>query len=291
MQGIGCHFHRVKSARLGIFEYADYRHYLRDGYTEKKAAGPGFSHRVFARRAGIESTNYLKLVMDGKRNLSPEMASRFASGYGLAKQEADFFCELVAFNQAKTSAQRERCYERLSSFRPYRALRKLDGEQATYHSTWYLPAIRELVARDDFRDDPKWIARQLLPRIRVTQARKALQVLETLGLLERDPSGKLRQRDAVVTTGDGPLGHHIVSYHRMMMAQAAEAIDSVPRDLREMSSLTLCVSEEVLHLLRRRIQKYRRELLNFAEREGPPERVVQVNFQLFPLSQLKEESP
>src|SRR5690606_35829004 len=111
----------------------------------------------------ISSSNYLKLVIGGKRNLSVSMASQFAKACGLQGTAADFFCELVAYNQAATSAERNRHYERLVRFRPFREIRKLESAQAEYHSTWYLPAIRELCRRTDFREDPKWIAGQLEP--------------------------------------------------------------------------------------------------------------------------------
>jgi len=277
--------------RVNIFEYLDYRQFLRDFYRAKKATEYGFSYRAFSRRAGIRSVNYLKLVMDGERNLTPEMAHQFARGCGLDEQATDYFCELVAFNQTKTTDERNRCYERLARFKQYRTLHRLDAAQAAYHGTWYIPAIRELIARQDFQEDPKWVSHVLLPRITAGEAQKALETLSVLGLVTRDETGRLRQTEPLVTTGSGPLGHHVVNYHRSMMERAAEALDTVPRAEREISSLTLCVSEEVLSDLKERIREFRRELLQVAELSGPPERVVQVNFQLFPLSEKKETEP
>ena len=273
---------------MNVFLYLDYREFLRDFYRQRKASEYGFSHRAFSRRAGLRSTNYLKLVMDGERDLTPEMANQFAKGCRLTDREADYFCELVAFNQARDARERERCHARLQRYREYRRIHWLDAAQTAYHSTWYLPAIRELAARKDFRDDPKWIAEQLQPRITTAQAQKALATLEELGLLSRDGSGRLQQASALVSTGCGPLGHHIINYHRTMLAQAAGALDTVPREEREISSVTLCVSQEVLLDLKERIREFRRELLQLAELEGEPERVVQINFQLFPLSAQRE---
>jgi hypothetical protein len=41
--------------------------------------------------------------------------------------------------------------------------------------------------------------------------------------------------------------------------------------------------------LKERINEFRRELLQISELEGEPERVVQTNFQLFPMSKKREE--
>lgn len=274
--------------RVSVFEYLDYRAYLRDHYKERKAHEYGFSHRAFSKRAGLRSTNYLKLVMDGERNLTPEMAHQFAAGCGLEKAAIDYFCELVAFNQAESAVERNRCHERLMRYKQYRALHQLDAAQTLYHSTWYLPAIRELAARPDFDPDPKWIARTLMPRIAIDEAQLALSTLLQLGLLVRDEGGRVKQADALVTTGPGPLGHQIVNYHRAMLERAAAAIEAIPREEREISSLTLCVSQEVLLDLKERIREFRRELIQLTELGGSPERVVQLNFQLFPLSEKKE---
>jgi uncharacterized protein (TIGR02147 family) len=274
-----------------VFEYGDYRRFLADCYAFEKAARYGFSVRVFARRARIRSSNYLRLVIDGKRNLSRPMAERFAQGCGLQGQELDFFCELVEYGQAKSSAERNRSYERLARFRQFRSVRQLDGAQAEYHSTWYLPAIRELCRRSDFVEDPRWIARQLLPRISATQAKRALATLLRLSLLERDDSGRLRQAAPLVTTGTGPLGHHVFNFHHMMLERAGHALDHVAHDEREVSCITVCVSDAQLAELKQRLRAFRRELLQQAELGNTPERVVQVNFQLFPMSVAVDAPP
>jgi uncharacterized protein (TIGR02147 family) len=274
------------SSDLGVntFSYLDYRVLLRVLFEQKKARGTGFSHRAFSRRAGFRSTNYLHLVLSGKRNLTADGARRFARGFGMNTEETSYFCELVRFNQAKTAEDRAAAYERLGKFRKFRKAHKLLAAQRAYHSTWYLPAIRELAAREDFRDDAAWIAKMLIPPIAAAEARRAVSRLVELGLLVRSPDGALRRQTELVTTGAGPLGHEVVQYHRAMMDRASEAIDRVARDEREISSVTLCVSHDVLLQLKERIRTFRRELLQFAELEGKPERAVQINFQLFPLS-------
>lgn len=269
-----------------MYSYADYRRYLADYYTYAKAAH-AFSFRAFSQRAGIRSSNYLRLVIDGERNLSAPMAVRFARGCGLTGDAALFFCELVSYCQAPSAIERNRAYERLCRFRPFRAVHRLAREQAEYHSHWYVPAIRELARRTDFHDDPEWVAAQLTPRISAAQAERAIETLLSLGLVRRvpDPSGaRLEQTSELVSTGAGPLGHHIVSFHHMMLERAAYALDHVPRDERDISCLTLCVSDAKLRELQERVRAFRRELLQAAEVGDAPERVIQINFQLFPLS-------
>jgi uncharacterized protein (TIGR02147 family) len=278
---------RAKSQSAGqeadVFAYLDYRAFLRDYYLDKKDRR-GLSYRGFSRRAGLRSPNYLKLVIDGDRNLSDEMAARFAKAVGLEADAALYFVELVRFNQAKSSAERNASYSRLTGFRRYQRAQPLELRHAAYHSTWYLPAIRELAARSDFVADPQWIARKLLPAITPTQAAAGLETLLSLGLLVKDELGGVVQGEALVSTGPETRGLHIRNYHRMMMERAICAMDEIAAAERDISSLTLCLGPEGLARLKERIVRFRRELLELSTLEDDPEQVVQVNFQLFPLS-------
>jgi len=276
---------------VNVFGFLDYREALRALYAHKKAHEYGFSHRAFSRRAGLKSTNFLKLVMDGERNLSADAAIRFAHALGLSSQESEFFCELVQYNQARTTRERSLAHERLVRLKPQRAVRELDAQQAAYYSRWYIPAIRELAARTDFQADAAWIARTLEPSISASLASKALTVLTSLGLLSADESGKLRPVDAHVGTGLAPLGHQLADYHRAMIERAGAAIDLFQRDEREIASLTLCIDERILPELKARLTTFRRELMQFAEQSGDRKRVVQINFQLFPLSKKESFTP
>jgi uncharacterized protein (TIGR02147 family) len=273
----------ARAGSIDVFDYLDFRAFLRDVYVDGKKRR-GLSYRGFSRRVGLKSPNFLKRVIDGERNLTDEMAPRFAKALALDDEASAYFVDLVRFNQARTTTQRNTHYARITGSRRYRKTRKLELADAAYHATWYLPAIRELAARGDFRDDPKWIARTLIPPIAKSDAARALQTLLDLGLLVRDATGTIRQGDALVSTGPETVGLHIANYHRAMLERAAEAIDLVAPADRDISSLTLCLGEDGLRRMKDRIQRFRRELLELSTLDDDPVQVVQVNFQLFPLS-------
>jgi len=265
-----------------VFRYHDYRAFLASYYQAKKPRG--FSYRAFARAAQLGAPNYLQLVINGQRGLTEAMSRRFAETCGLGGDAADYFVVLVAFNQAATNEERNEHYQRLRGFRRYRRAHKLELADAAYHSTWYLPAIRELALSPAFREDPEWIGAMLRPRVKAEDVRQALDTLIALGLLERAEDGKLRQKARVVSTGPETLGMHITNYHAEMMQRATAAMTEVPARERDVSSLTLCLGSRGIGQLKERIQAFRRELLELCETEAEPSQVVQVNFQLFPLS-------
>lgn len=267
-----------------IFLFRDYRAFLRAFYALNKSREYGFSLRAFSKRARLRSSNYLKLVMDGQRNLTQDMALRFAEACSQRGQAADYFCALVAFNQAPNARDRERAYTRLVRFKRYRSVYVLDRAQEAYHSRWYIPVIRELLVRPDFREDARWLSRQLMPAITQREAEQAIAILLELGLVARNDAGVLQQVDSLVQTPEGPLGLHVLRFHRVMLERAAEALDTVPRAEREFESLTLCLSESRMQELKARLETFCEELMQSYQADAESRRVVQVNLQMFPLT-------
>jgi uncharacterized protein (TIGR02147 family) len=268
-----------------IFEYLDYRKFLTDYYEAAKENIPGFSYRWFAKRAGYTSPNFLKLVMDGQRNLGAESVDRFADVLKFTQAQRTFFTDLVAFDQADTPEDKNAAFERLAASRRFRNARRIESAYFEYLSRWYYPAIREMVARTDFQEDAEWIARELLPPIPVAQVREALERLLELGLVCREEGGRLTRGDPSITTGHEVRSLAVGNYHRQMLQRAAESIELVPREQRDISALTVCVRAELVPDLKARIHAFREVLLEVCDRDTQPEVVYQINLQLFPLTQ------
>ena len=182
---------KAVSLKPNIFEYKDYRVFLQDLYDYYKKTTDFFSFRYFSKRAGFKSPNYLKLVIEGKRNLSNYSMERFCYALKLNKEESGFFVKLVEFNQANSNSDRAQCALKLVQSKIYQKLNPLKKDQLKYYSQWYQVGIRELSLCQHFEEDAQWIADQFMPKIDRDQAHKALDTLTQLGLLGRDGSGKL----------------------------------------------------------------------------------------------------
>lgn len=272
-----------------VFEYLDFRAYLQDYYKWAKGGRRGFSYRRFSQLAGLRSPNFLKLVIDGDRNIGPSSLSGITSALRMNKGQAQFFEDLVAFGQAKTPEQTERAYGRVSACRVRRKVVTLEGGLYDYFTHWYYPAIRELAAREDFRDDPEWVGRQLLPPVNTAQAKQALSVLKDLGLLQPDDHGRLQRAETSVTTGPEVRRRAFIGYHHQMLQRSAESIGLVPQPEREISALTVCISPDTFARLKLRLQDVLEEVMDTCDADADPRRVYQLNFQLFPLSKSGDE--
>ena len=234
--------------------------------------------------AGFSSSNFVMLVMQGKRNLSGEAILKIARALKLKKTEAEFFENLVRFNQAKSDTERTFYYERIATNRSYAKARPLEKGQFEYYSKWYIPAIRELVLCENFQEDPRWIAEQLTPQITPREAEGALKLLIDLELLVRDESGKLRQQDRHIASGDEVTSLAMTNFQREMIERAAASIDETSHRQREVGSITFAISQEKLAEAKRMIREFRSRLSGFLAEEEKADAVYQFNIQLFNLS-------
>lgn len=278
-----------KSCQINLFEYLDYRAFLRDWYTFKKKERGSYSFRIFSRRGGFGSPNFLKLVMDGDRNLTEDSLSKFVIGLDLNKQEREFFRNLVFFNQATTHDRKNYYYQQILGSRKFNELKPIEKDQYEYYSTWYHPVIRELVATKDFDGTPEWLVERIRPNITVAQAKKSLEILEKLGFIKRISACRFKQTTNLVTTGAESGSLTLLNYHQNLLSLEKELLSKILPAYRDVSALTLGISKKKIPEIKRRIQDFRKELLELVSLEENPETVVLLAMQFMPLTKMEEE--
>lgn len=273
-----------------IYEFLDYRLFLRSWFDAKQKGNPRFSHRLFARLAKQSSPSFLSQVIKGDRNLTPRNVELFVVALGLRKPEGRFFSDLVRFDQASTENEREAAWACLSASKRFKEARSLEGKGFEYISHWYYPAVRELASCSGFRDDPKWIARTLRPAISVAQARRSLEFLFELKLLVRTEDGGIEPLDTTVVTPREVAGMAAHNYHRGMLQLAEQSITSAAPAERHLCAATVSVPEELVAELKEELSAFQERILDLCDRaEQPSTRVYQCNLTLFPLSASTKE--
>jgi uncharacterized protein (TIGR02147 family) len=267
-----------------IFKYIDYRRFLADYYNEKKKTTRHFSYRYFAQKAGFKSPNFLKQVIEGDRNLTRRMVERFLTALKLSKKESVFFRNLVLFNQAKTASEKQEHYSVLVSMMDYISEHKLRGDQYDYFNKWYTSVIRELVCLYNFRDDYRLLANLVKPKIKLTEAREALQLLLRLKLIKKQADGTYKQVDSAITSGTDMISLARRDFNRTMINLAAESLDQFAVDERNVSCITMGISKPCYEVLLAELAAFKERVVSIVNKDAKSSRVYQFNFQLFPLS-------
>ncbi|HKY64032.1 MAG TPA: TIGR02147 family protein [bacterium] len=274
---------------IPLFEYFDYRHFLRDRYQALKA-NRRFSYRLFARRAGFRSSNIFKLVMEGRRNLTEKSSRMFAKGLRLNRSEGEYFRELVLFNQADTHEEKNERYRQLLRMQCLQGLEPLERDRHEYYSAWYHPVVRELVVARDFDGTAKWIAARLDPAVGVAQVNQSIRLLQRLGFIEKTAEGRWRQASPLVSSGAESDSAVLLHYHRSVLEILLRQAGSRHPSERDISALTLGIHRSRVSELKRRVQEFRREILQLVSEDHEPEEVVILGIQLLPVTQGKAAS-
>lgn len=267
---------------LNIFGYSDYREFLRDYYDHSKKTNKNFSYRYFAHKAGFSSSNFLYLIIEGKRNITKDCVPKFSKVIGLNKKEQQYFDALISFNQAKNSEAKRYYLELLHNLRKDKTGTLLNDEQYEYISNWHYPVIREMVTLPHFEEKLSWIRKQLGDRVTRKQVREALDTLIRLGLLGRDDKGRLVQTDTHLITEDEVTHAAAYTFHQQMLSMAKDVLAKTNGDKREISGVTMAISEKQFKEIKRRIQEFEDSILKYlSDDPDVPEEVFQLNMQLF----------
>jgi len=251
--------------RPDIRRFTDYRAFLREMVTFLRVVRPGFSFRSFARKAGFASPNYLKLVTDGLRNLAPESVDKFNKGLGLGKREQEVFRILVMIANARDDDERNALFLRLRERVIRDDVTQIRDDQFAVYDVWWALVVRDMAQLPDFERDARWIGRRLRPRIRTSQAQRALDLLLRLGLLVAEPDGKTQVAERTISTGPEVQSLAVRNYHRALLELAGRALDEVPREERNITSVTLVMSKEGYAEAVEEITKLRRRLLEISD--------------------------
>lgn len=279
-----------REAHPSIFEYSDYRQYLADYYLSRKASNPRYSHRVFAKQAGLSSPSHLLMIIKGSRNLSLKTIPKFADGLKLNSKEKKYFELIVLFNQAEDLQMKAKYFSEILSLKgSLKGLHNLEKEKFDFLSKWYVVAIYVLIDLKDFKPYPDWIAKRFGGLITVAQAKEALENLEKLGMIEKDSIMGFRQVSGAVTVADDTRSVAVFNYHQSMIRLASEALRANQQSLREMNGATIAIPADRLPEIKERIRAFRKEINQLASSFPDPDQVYQLNIQLFPLTVQEEK--
>lgn len=267
-----------------IAEYQDYRSIIQDFYDEHKCRGM-LTWRGFSELAGFASSGYLKLVCQGKANLSNAGVHQVAKAMKFTASETAYFKELVSLNQAKTVVDKDKSLKNLEKLSKNCKTRILRDDSLDYFSNWQNAVIRELAPKAPANAKTSNIARQVLPEITAAEVGRALKFLTATGMLQKNEDGSYVQTDKVLSSGNKDLSSVALrSFHKQLGKLAIEALDNVPVNERNSSDLVIGITSAQYEKLVQKILDFRREVLDIVAETDDMDRVYCLQLNLFPLS-------
>lgn len=268
---------------IDIFAYVEYRRYLQDYYLQRKIQDVKFSHRFIVSQVKATSAGWFSDIVKGRANLSGNLLVKLTRLLKLEDAEAEYFDILVRYDQAGSTEEKTEHYRRLLAIKGVKP-DLIGKDRFEFYSEWFHAVIRELLFFYDFKGDYSALAKKLHPPIGVAEARKSIRLLESLGLLKKGPAGTYKPTPATLKKDPAFKAVHLDNFLKANVQLGTEALQSIPKDERDISALTLSLSPTGLARAKQEIQALRTRLLALMETDPDPDRVYQCNFHLFPVT-------
>lgn len=261
-----------------LYNYSQYRLYLREAYEDKKSQWKHFSHRYIAQKAGFSSGYFTKLLQ-GQSNLSDKHVENLAEVFGLYGEDKDFFKFMVYYDQAKTEEERHQFYLKMQEIKE-KKLKILHQQETQYLSQWYHPVVREVVSC--FPPESLHLAwESIYPPISESQFRDSIQLQLELGLIQ-EREGRYFRVDRVISTGTQLDLDAIKDYLSEGVEHARKALYELPREERGLSNVVVSVNSDGAQAIQQKLNICRKEILDIASQNRGVDQVMQVNLQWLP---------
>ncbi|MBO9665650.1 MAG: TIGR02147 family protein, partial [Bdellovibrio sp.] len=244
---------------MKLFEFLDPYLVLQSYYQDRKDREVGFSYSRWADELGLKSSSTLRMMVHGKKRISPRLAEVFAEKNLQTDDERKYFSLLLAYVHAPSLHAKNSAWSSLSRI----LTNKIDQQEAAnyfvYVSDILIPKITTMLSFDDHM----WSESNLCETLGV-EAKKLSEVLAKLqdnGFVECLEDQGQRHWKAVhnrVMVPDKLGDLALRAYHNACMDEAKEA-QNLPVHSRKYRSMLVPLSEQ-------EYQEFSEEMNTFAKK-------------------------
>ena len=283
-----------------LSQFVDFREYLSAFYNYKKENTKSrlrpYSYSDFSAAANIKSPNYLKLIIEGKRNLSKDMSKKFAKALKLNRSQTKEFELLVEYCQEKDPLQRTRNLKELSEFRAKRSIDVGEINKETWDqvSNWLVWVLYAMADQKDVNFSPAGLRKLLRGQVNEAQIQQALDKLVKADDIKINPETFEVEKTSQNMSGLDEVPAELVrKIQSELIYLGLESLHKNTPHEREVSGFTMAMTEKEFEWVRFELRKLRKQIqkeISMKREQTKGDRVYQVNIQLFPVTDKEENS-
>lgn len=280
-----------------LSSFTNYRDYLKAFYIHKKELSKNslrsYNYAQFSAAANIKSPNYLKLIIEGKRNLSIDMAHKFAKALSLKKDQTTEFVALIEYGQATDPTDRNQKLKKLNDMRMTQQMQsgKICSQAIEVVPNWVTWVVYTLADQKNVQFDVPALFKTMKGRASAEQIKRAMDRLFETGELVRDSeTGEVKKgRALMVGNGSDPIPVELV--RKLQSELIYLGLESLYNDManeREFGAVTLALTQEEFEKVKFELRQLKKRIYTevLVKREASKgDQVYQMNIQLFPVSE------
>lgn len=282
-----------------VSESMDYRKFLEDFYLYKRELTKRdlrpYSYAMFSAAANIRSPNYLRMIIEGKRNLSEDMILKFAKAMHLSKEDTTDFKLLVLYNQASEPAERNMLLKELADHRVGLKLKSGEIDRKTWEKipSWITWILYAMIDQTGVKFNATELRELLRKKASTDEIQAALNALVETGEATLDmESGTLTKNRSLIESADDIPVALVRKLQAQLMYLGMESLFQDSPTEREFGTATLSLTQAEFDELKFKLRQMRKSVqkdnsVRRANSKG--ERVYQLNLQLFPVTNRSKE--
>ncbi len=266
-----------------VFGYFDFREFLKVRQKWLKSQKPFFTLEYVAQKLDLKSKGHVSLILSGAKTIPEAKIERLAECFYLEEREREFFVNLVHYNQEPTYRQKKMYLDRMVALMRI-SNKKLVPAQYRICEKWFYPIVLEILRLHDFNEDWAALGKRVRPAITAVEAKEAVQVLQGIDLIRKNPQGFWEPTDTLLTFGEGWRSVAARNFQSQTIEMAQQALVEIAVEDRDISTLTLSMGKDTFHKIQESIQLLRKEILAMVQADQQADCVYQMNISLFPVS-------
>jgi len=267
---------------LSVFDYLDYRDYLRDWFEERKKQSPWYSYKVFGEGVSLDQSQVYRITQK-QLHISAAARDRFVKYLGLSGASEQYFLTMIDFSRTRREAESRRLFVQLQAMRGTGCHTLVESQYGLYEA-WFLPVVRALLGVFELTDDYASLAARLNPPISVEEARKAVATLAKLKLVARDKDGVWRLQAKSLSTGSQYQSQQVRRYQAQTFKLLEESLERHPRQQRDINVANLAVDASAFKDCIEILASARRQIRDRIERIEQPDRIMRLATCFFPVA-------
>lgn len=271
--------------QINVCEFSDYKVFFRQVYAAAKKEKPKYTYIAFTEELGLGQSNLMNLIVNGQRRLSRKNALIVIKSLSLVLEKRRYFLRLVELDNSRNMEKRERIVSQIIDIKGEALTDDQSRDQLRFYSHWLHALVFEILGLSNSPTTPQSIADTLIPHAAADEIQRSLQLLESLGLVEKcHESGTYQKVQSHFIMNENLRGVGPLAFHTKMIDLAKDALVRLHEDERDVSSITLAMPEQGIQSLKKLVEDFQEKVLELAEQFSNCDTVYQVNFQVFPLT-------
>ena len=249
---------------------------------------------MFSAAANIKSPNYLKMIVEGKRNLSDDMIGKFGKALGFNKEQTEEFRLLVQFTQATDPADRNMYLKKLSEHRVGVKLKTGEIDRKSFEKVpnWVAWIIYAMIDQEGVAFDTAALKKLLRGKASEDEIENALASLMNSGDIRRDEvTGEIKKARSLTESPEDIPVALVRKLQSQLMYLGLESLYQDQPTEREFGTLTMSLTKAEFEEIKFKLRQMRKAINkdnSIARMKSKGERVYQLNIQLFPVTNAVE---